>query len=380
MNKILYLNLQNKEITVQAGIRWADIVKNISPFRLAIRAMQSFNDFSVCGSLGVNVHGQDVENAPLIKTVKSIKLVMPDGSVINASRDENYDIFKAAIGGYGLIGIIVEATLKLTDDALMKRKSVALDSSKLGGFISKLDACDNIHFFSARFSVGPSDFMQKALAVTYEEAEGEQDAKFYNLAQPSALILQKPIFSLFSQFNNLKDYRFDLERLYFGQSKIISRNNFMNFSISSLPTDTPEGMYILQEYFIPYSNLSGFIAKMRPLMRNYPDANILNISARHVNQDAESLMAYSRQDTCALVLYIYQPKDLAKYNKTVEWTRKLIDLALECDGTYYLPYQLIATKDQFKKSYPRFSEFLDIKNSLDPACVLTNRLFESYFI
>lgn len=163
MNKILYLDLQNKEITVQAGIRWADIVKNISPFRLAIRAMQSFNDFSVCGSLGVNVHGQDVENAPLIKTVKSIKLVMPDGSVINASRDENYDIFKAAIGGYGLIGIIVEATLKLTDDALMKRKSVALDSSKLGDFISKLGACDNIHFFSARFSVGPSDFMQKSI-------------------------------------------------------------------------------------------------------------------------------------------------------------------------------------------------------------------------
>lgn len=53
--------------------------------------------------------------------MKSFTLVLADGSVVDASPTKNIEIFYGAIGGYGALGVITEATLELTDNARVKR-------------------------------------------------------------------------------------------------------------------------------------------------------------------------------------------------------------------------------------------------------------------
>ena len=57
-NKVLSFDREKKEIAVQAGIRWRDIQDYIDPYDLSVKIMQTYSNFTVGGSLSVNVHGR----------------------------------------------------------------------------------------------------------------------------------------------------------------------------------------------------------------------------------------------------------------------------------------------------------------------------------
>ncbi|MGH9932714.1 MAG: FAD-binding protein, partial [Pyrinomonadaceae bacterium] len=103
-----------KTITVEAGTRWRQIQEHIDSANLAVKIMQSYANFTVGGSLSVNAHGRYVGLGPVILSVKSLQIVLADGAIVEASPTHNPDIFNGVIGGYGGLGLIVEATLELT--------------------------------------------------------------------------------------------------------------------------------------------------------------------------------------------------------------------------------------------------------------------------
>ncbi|MFT6552327.1 MAG: FAD/FMN-containing dehydrogenase, partial [Zhongshania marina] len=122
-NKVLALDTAKKQVTVQTGISWRQLQSEIDPHNLSIKIMQTYANFSVGGSLSVNVHGRYIGEGPLVGSVLGLKLVLADGSLITASPQENADIFYGAIGGYGGLGVIVEATLQLEDNLPVERKT-----------------------------------------------------------------------------------------------------------------------------------------------------------------------------------------------------------------------------------------------------------------
>ena len=120
-NKVVAFDPQKKTITVQAGATWRDIQEKIDPYNLSVSIMQTYSNFTIGGALSVNCHGRYVNAGPLVLSVKAIKVVLADGSVVDATPTSNSDIFYGAIGGYGGIGVIAEATLKLTDNVKVAR-------------------------------------------------------------------------------------------------------------------------------------------------------------------------------------------------------------------------------------------------------------------
>jgi hypothetical protein len=59
-------------------------------------------------------------------------------------------------------------------------------------------------------------------------------------------------------------------------------------------------------------------------------------------------------------------------------TQKLIDAALECGGSYYLPYRPHATLDQFRRAYPTWKEFYELKRKYDPEELFENSFYLDY--
>lgn len=374
LNRLIAVDIPQQEITVQAGMTWRELQILIAPHGLAVRAMQSYHDFSIGGSLSVNVHGQDIHDAPLIKTVKAFKLLIADGSIINVTRTEHPELFSLALGGYGLLGIITEVTLRLTLDTILQRNLAIVQTEELAHYVQdNILNNPDISFYSARFSVGECDMLEKALVISYTNTHQPVTERFKPFS------LHQGIFARFfvgcTKVSKLiKDWRFFFERRYLDKQSSISRNNFLNISIKSLPQFAT---YILQEYFVPYSELTTFVQLMRNIFKEY-NVNIINVSARHVPADRESFMNYARQDCCALVLYIHIPRSAKGYRNCTNWTHKLIDRALACNGTYYLPYQLLGTDAQIVQAYPQLLEFFALKKQYDPRGLFSNRLYEHY--
>jgi FAD/FMN-containing dehydrogenase len=61
-----------------------------------------------------------------------------------------------------------------------------------------------------------------------------------------------------------------------------------------------------------------------------------------------------------------------------ETTREIIDLALHCEGTFYLPYVLDYDKSQLSRGYPMASAFFAAKKRYDPSEVFLNQFYSKY--
>lgn len=380
LNKLVSLDVVNKEVTIEAGATWAQLINYINPHGLAVKAMQSYSTFSIGGSLGVNVHGQDIIENPLIRTVRSFKILLADGTIHYVSRVENAELFGLAIGGYGLLGIIIEVTLELTDDELLDQRAVSVSAQDgIEYFYSQIDTNPNIRFMSARLQLTEKEMFKNALFITYEKSKKTNPA-LHKLEKPGWISWRKWFIALLGR----SSLRYELEKKFHQMTYTISRNNFMNVDNNfDLPQEDANKKYILQEYFIPpaqhkdSANVMQFREHLLLLIKEY-DIKIYNISARLVRQDTESKLSFAHTDSCALVFFIEVPKNDEEYNKTVAWTRSLIDKTLALNGTFYLPYQLIATQEQFEKAYPAWKEFVQLKKKYDPRNMFTNQLYEKY--
>ena len=338
--------------------------------------MQSYNDFTVGGSLSVNVHGRDIAYGPLVDTVESIKVMLADGRVLTASRTQNRDLFAAAIGGYGAVGVIVEATLSLTTNDKLRRSVMYMTLEDYPSYFLNVIKNDpnavlhNANLYPNEFNHVSSITWSKTDKPLDEERHMQKHRKFYWVSMLEEQLIRRLSF--------LKLWRpsIELERLQ--DPIVVWRNYEMSHTVRALeplirfPTTT-----VLQEYFVPVDQLVPFVKGLRDIVTKY-NVNMLNVSIRYVPQNKETLLTYAPQDSFALVCYINIPNVVKKFDFSQLWTQKLIDLALSLGGTYYLPYQLHATSEQLHKAYPRFEEFVAVKQKYDPQGTFTNELLKKY--
>jgi FAD/FMN-containing dehydrogenase len=128
---------------------------------------------------------------------------------------------------------------------------------------------------------------------------------------------------------------------------------------------------------VPVERFDAFVARMREVLRRH-DVNVLNVAIRHATVDPGSTLAWARTEVFAFVIYYKQDTDAAARDAAGVWTRELTDAALSLGGSYYLPYQLHATDAQFRRAYPRASDWVALKRRLDPAGKFRNALIDKH--
>lgn len=378
MNRIISLDANKPQITVEAGATWRKIQEEIDKKGLSIKIMQSFSNFTVGGSLSVNAHGRYVNEGAIIRSVDSIKIVLADGAIIDASRTKNSDIFFGAIGGYGGIGVITEATLNLTRNTHIVRVSKKMNVSLYKDyFFNQVRSSKNAVFHNA--DLYPPDYTQ-INAITWLKTNEPITVTEKLAPKTSNNPSQEFLLAAISQGQLGKYFRQYIYDGYKYSGHIVEWRNYeASHDVLSLePASRKKSTYVLQEYFIPIDKFDVFAKKMTTILKDHK-VNALNISIRHALPDPDTLLTWARTEVFSFVLYYKQGVTELDQSEVHQWTRQLIDAALENGGTYYLPYQIIATNEQFLKAYPRAKAFFILKNRVDPTNKLRNRLIDSYY-
>lgn len=379
LNHILDLDKEKHLITVEAGITWRKLQEIIDKDDLSLKIMQSFSNFTVGGSLSVNAHGRYVNKGAIIKSVKSIKIVLADGKIVKASRNENPEIFFSAIGGYGGIGVIVEATLSLSNNTPIERVSQRMKiSSYKNYFLQNIRHSKKAIFHNADFY--PPNF-QYLNAITWIKTNKPVTVKARLAPQTRPSTYQELLLDWISDTQSGKYFREYLYDRYEDMDSIIEWRNYeASYDVNSIePVSRKKSTYVLQEYFIPISRFDSFTKKMISILKNY-HVNVLNISIRHALPDYESYMSWSKTEVFSFAIYYKQGVTETDQQDVKKWTSKLIDAALEERGTYYLPYQIIASRPQFLKAYPQANNFFHLKRKFDPHYKFRNKLFDRYYL
>ncbi len=376
-NKILALDEKNKLLRVESGATWHDIQNFLDPKKLAVKAMQSSDIFTVGGSLSVNAHGMDHTVGSIAETIKSFTLMPADGSIQTVTRESNPELFHTVIGGYGLFGVILEVELEVRDNALYKFELTHMKTAEFPQFFKEHQY--EFELLYAHLSTSPISFFKDLIVYGYKKVPSH-GAKFPPLKKVSLIQARRFLLNLSKVRGYAQVVKWVAEKyidpyLTGPNDTFISRNQVMHDSVEYLENIIRGETDILHEYFVPRSHFVEYIQKAAALLKKR--AVVLNASVRVVKQE-DILLNYAPQDMFALVLYLNQRTTLQALESMKQLTRDLIDLTLSFKGTFFLPYQLYFTKQQLGKAYPTIDQFFALKRKYDPSLLFMNEFYARY--
>lgn len=385
------LDKQARTITVGAGARWHDIQNKIHP-EFAVKAMQSTDVFTVGGSIAVNAHGMDHRAGALMGSIRSMRVMLADGQIVTASREENPELFRHIVGGYGLFGIVTEATLDIVPNDIYQSARAVIAAKDFPKTFAALEADPNVGLTYTHLSTAPGNLLEEALVYSYTKVPDETGMERASLSEVGAVKLRRLTVNMSKRANWLKSLKWWSEKniehriesctvtraqaMQDGEACLVSRNDPMHDSVPYLYNNLRDETDILHEYFVPRAALLPFVTEMRALFKRH-DANLLNASIRAVEKE-ENALSYAPERAFSVVLYINQPTDAAGNEEMAALTRDLIDLTAKHGGRFFLPYQLHYTGEQLRRSYPEFDAFVAEKIKWDPDGLFRNSWYDRY--
>jgi uncharacterized membrane protein YhaH (DUF805 family) len=378
MNKVLEFSATEKLIKVQTGIRWCDIQQYIDEYDLSIKIMQTYANFTVGGALSVNAHGRYMGMGPVVLSVRSIDVVLADGSLANATKTENPEVFFGAIGGYNGIGIIVQAELELADNLAIKRIDKKMKVEEYKDYFFKTIR-DNPQVVFHNGDIYPPKY-KRLRAVSWIETTERPTVKTRLMPLKESYPLERYFLWAFTERPLGKPYReFIIDPLLFRGKKIHWRNYEAGYDVAELePKSRINSTYVLLEYFVPVHRFEEFEQAMAEIFIRF-NVNVLNVSIRHAKADPGTYLAWAREEVFAFVVYYKQRTDPASKHAVAVWTRELADAVIAVNGAYYLPYQAHPTAEQFHKAYPNAQKLFDLKTKLDSDYKFRNIFWDTYY-
>lgn len=367
------ISFEDQVVTVEPGVSWEELQDFLNEKGYSVCVMQSSNIFTIGGSISVNCHGRDHKYGPLIETLLKVKILLGTGEIKVASREENPDLFSAVVGGFGLLGFILEAQFKVTKNLVYDKSALTMKSEEYPKYFKKIENNENIGLHFARFSLTKNQFLTDVIVVNFQESKEEIPK---TLEKENNIELNKFLLGIQRNISFSKEIRWPLEIYSESKHLTITRNNAMRPPVKCLEYSSLTDTDILQEYFVPERGFDDFMEYMRSSVPKHA-FTLNNITIRYVKKNQETLLSYSDDNYFSLVLYInfnFQNSDKLK-----SWTQKTIDQIIKLKGTYYLCYQLFPTKNQFQKCYPRWKDFLKLKEKYDPDEVFSSDFYQTYF-
>ena len=136
------VEVDDKTVTVEAGIRYGLLSQALQEHGLALANLASLPHISVGGAIATATHGSGVGNQSLAAAASALDLVCGDGSLRRLRRGD--DEFDGAVVGLGALGVVVRVSLDVVpafelrqyvyDDLPWTSIDDALDEILTGGY------------------------------------------------------------------------------------------------------------------------------------------------------------------------------------------------------------------------------------------------------
>jgi decaprenylphospho-beta-D-ribofuranose 2-oxidase len=381
-NRVCSVDREQKCLKVESGIIWDKIQEAINPLGLALKAMQSDNIFTVGGSLAANAHGRDTRFPTIVESVLGFRIMLADESVKCASRSENPELFRNVIGGYGLFGVILDVDLALVDDCVYEQSSAIIPLKAVVEYFEKeVRANPAAEMFLARPSISPRCFLDDTIATVWTRTERVRKGMF-RLAHERNVARDRFLFGLSRRYKWGKTLRWQAEKYIAGDGAaktLVSRNNAMRPPVSAikmLEHNSKKDTDAIQEFFVSIPQFMTFMEGMRSILQ-VEETNLLGVTLRYVKASNETALSYApKEDAFAVILYYNEVCSADGRAKADALIDQLVQLAVNCGGTFYLTYARELDMDCLRKAYSGIDAFFQMKHAVDPENRFTSKFFE----
>ena len=379
MRHMALLDAEAGQVEVGAGASWPSLMHDLDAAQTGrarqwgiIQKQSGADGLTLGGALGSNIHSRALTMRPIIADVEAFTLVDADGEARRCSRTQNPELFRLAIGGYGLFGVITSVRLRLAPRRKMQRR------------VNLLEVDDVMAAFDLRISEG----------YLYGDFQ-------YSIDPTSDGFLRRGILSCYRPIDDdapMPECPVELSREQWQELVLLAHTNprraFERYVAHYLATDGQRywsdlhqlGPYVdgyhrwvdaqlhaavpatevLTELYVPRPALGSFLLEVRNDFRAH-QVQVIYGTIRLIENDAESVLAWAREPYVCVIFNLHTVHTPQGVERSAKDFRRRIDLAIAHGGSYYLTYHKFATAEQLLRCYPKFPEFLRLKKRYDPS-------------
>jgi FAD/FMN-containing dehydrogenase len=363
-------------VEVDAGIQWPDLVawllraQSGAPRQWSIRQKQTGADrLSIGGSLAANVHGRGLDLPPFVADVEDFTLLGADGTVRRCSRTENAELFRLAIGGYGLFGVIDRVRLRLAPRTKLRR---VVEIATVEEAVPALEAraATGFAYGDFQFAIDPAspDFLRLGVLSCYRPVGDDTPIPECQAALSEDDWRRLLVLAHTDKAEAFRRYA----AFYLGTSGQIYWSDLhqMSFYADHYHRQVDEalghrGSEMITEIYVPRPRLADFMAETAEDFRARR-TDLVYGTVRLIRRDDETFLPWAREDWACVIFNLHVGHAPAPKARAADAFRRLIDAAIRRDGSYYLTYHRWATRSQVLACHPAFAEFLRAKRAHDP--------------
>jgi len=375
-DRVLDVDPDARTVRVQSGATWAQLTQRLEPLRLALPTKQEFDCFTVGGSLAANAHGKSVDQGPLIAAVRVLRLLKADASIVTLSREQDPELFRAVVGGYGLLGIVLDVEFELVEDRpVEKTEVVRMQTPQLvESYIERIrrDPAGTplcYGFFNADCSEG------FYLTYTYtDEPSGGLDALERHAPHPRVF---DALVGLQRRFGFVRRRAFDIFWIGSQGPELTLRSR--RLLLWDDPPAALQGM-LLQKYLVSVDRFGAFARAAGAIFAAHSDSvQSLPPHFRFVPGGDEAMLPLANEDSiCLIPSWLARPGDPRWRARFEAVSHELIEACLDHGGNHFLTFDSLASREQLLRAYPRWDEFVALKRRHDPAELFSSRFYEKY--
>jgi len=379
LNRVLNLDRKRGIIEVEAGIEWPELIDGYlalqdgdhQPWGIA-QKQTGADRLTIGGTIAANAHGRGLKMKPFISDVESFVLVDAMGTAHKCSRTENADLFRLVHGGYGLFGIVTSVQLRLTPRKKLERVvEIRTVDDLMTGFEKRI--ADGFQYGDFQFSIerDSEDFLHRGVFSCYRPVPMETpippaEKQLTDENWRQLLLLAhtdgKQAFEKYAAY-----YLSTNGQVYWSDTHQLSvyPDNYHREIDRRLHAPYP-ATEMITEIDVPRPMLRGFLDDVRDDFRKNK-VELIYGTVRLIERDDESFLPWAKQSYACTIFNLHTVHSAEGLRRSEEAFRRLIEMAANRGGTYYLTYHRYASRKQVESCYPQFVEFLKLKKKYDPA-------------
>jgi FAD/FMN-containing dehydrogenase len=358
-DSILDFDPQTGIVTCESGVSLAELIKVFLPRGWFFPITPGTKFISIGGAIASDVHGKNHHNAGCFsECLLSFDLMLPEGKIISCSRKKNKELFRATCGGMGLTGVILTATFRMQDTKSGYIRETILRARNLQEIFALFE-----DYQSATYSVAWIDCLAKGTSMGRSLLMLGEPADTGSLELPKSKVVSLPI---------------DLPGLTLNKYSLSLFNHFYYWRKSVPLTDR---LVPLAKFFYPLDAIhhwnrlygsKGFTQYQLVLPKEASFKGLEKILSRIAQSDLPSFLG---------VLKLFGPKNdnylsfpMEGYSLALDFPIKaklfpfldeLDSIVTDHGGRLYLAKDVRMSKKVFRKGYPRWQKFSELREKQD---------------
>ncbi len=367
LNRMLSFNSQTLELECEAGVCLGEILNHFAPRGYFLPVVPGTKFVTVGGAIANDIHGKNHHrDGTFSNYVNHMRILMANGDVVECSPSDNNDLFWSTVGGIGLTGIILTARIQLIRIPSAYMEVDYQYCGDLDEILAMMTATDKNYAYSVAWvdclargkHLGRGILMQGNHAIPGKLPDKLRTMPFKAKSHTINLPVQFPnwalnswsvkVFnSLYSTLNRMKSREYEpYEAFFFPLDSIQNWNRMYG----------KQGFGQYQATF-PYENVDGLVKLFEKLSQSRR-ASFLAV-LKSFGSSGNGLLSYPFPGfTLAL--------DLPNRDNLSGFMRSLDAILLDYGGRIYTAKDFSTDAATFAVMYPRFDEFLALKEQFDP--------------